>query len=258
MKEKPIIFSSPMVKAILEDKKDMTRRVVKGSPCTDTNGSVNIYGFWFIPGRDKDHAFDGVAPYCVGEHLWVREAFQSWKRTNIGDVEPPVYNGKDGFYTIGEFDYAYKADSDNPDERWRPSIFMPREASRISLEVKNVRIERVQDITEEDAKAEGVAGVWDYLTDTQWKEYVDRLSRSSDPISNTDKHAWGYKNYLWYGHFGKHGMGNKNSDAWEYQRSNYDTAKGSFSSLWELINAKRGYPWESNPWVYVYEFMRLT
>jgi hypothetical protein len=152
--------------------------------------------------------------YWPGDHLWVREAFQAWKRIKIGDVEPPVYNGKDGFYTIGEFDYAYKADSDNPDERWRPSIFMPRVAARIFLEVKDVRVERVQDITNNDAIAEGM---------------TSHLGNSYD----MNMHA-------------------------EFNINERKNAVAIYSQLWDILNVKRGYSWDSNPYVYVYEFMRVT
>jgi hypothetical protein len=242
MKEKPIIFSTPMVQALLNTKpniwpeeaidpskpfKWMTRRVIKPQPV-----EVSEFLAWQQETGKK---------YQKGDILWVRETFT---KTKDGDY---IYRSDPMFDGMGKGDFSWS---------WTSPLFLPRKAARILLEVKDVRIERLQDITEEDAKAEGVAGLWDYMTDAQWKEYVDRLGRNGNPISNTDKHAWGYKNYLWHGHFGEYGMGNKKSDAWKYQKSAYDTAKGSFSSLWELINAERGYPWDSNPWVWVYEFMK--
>jgi hypothetical protein len=162
MKKKPIIFSSPMVKAILEDKKDMTRRVVKGPPCTDINGSVNIKGFWFIPKRDKDHAFDSVAPYCVGDILWVRE---TWGIANKA-------NGFRIVYKIPQFSNPFP--NGFPRElllygRWRPSIFLPRYAARIFLEVKHVHLEQVQSISERDAVREGVTTLSFVLPDEKTK-----------------------------------------------------------------------------------------
>lgn len=112
MKERPIIFSSPMVRAILEGRKTMTRRpVVK-------------------PNR----------PYEVGMNLWVKE---TWRPHTVHKT-------------------AYKADGDYPgyegiDWPWKPSIHMPRWASRITLEITNVRIERLQEITIGDARREGIA-----------------------------------------------------------------------------------------------------
>ncbi len=112
---------------------------------------------------------------------------------------------------------------------------MPRWASRITLEITDVRVERLQKITEEDAKAEGIE-----------REVV----RGQD---------LGWKNYLWHGHFGSYGMGNKQTDNWPHQFSTYkDSAVGCFSSLWELINAKRGYGWNVNPWVWVISFRRIN
>jgi hypothetical protein len=180
MKEKPIIFSTPMVKAILESRKTMTRRVVK-SQLTDDNGFVLMKGFWVNPKKDTDRCFDGISPYCVGDRLWVRETWQEDTVTKDGG-------------------YFYKADPDGCLLRsWKPSLFMPRKAARIFLEVKSVRVERIQDITEEDAKAEGV--------------------------TKTDYRILDYKT--------------------------------TFVILWDTLNKKRGYQWESNPWVWVIEFRRI-
>jgi hypothetical protein len=263
MSEKGIIFSTPIIPALLNTKpgtwpaepidpfkpfKWMDRRVakIKRLPSSDSEKKIKVTtpGLWLISLNGKPTSTYSITPYQRGDILWVRETWQENTVTSEKDKQ--------------DMPYFYKADPDGVLLRsWIPSTFMPREASRISLEVKAVRIEQLQDITEEDAIAEGAAGLWDEKTDTQWKEYVDRLSRNGNPLSSTDKHAWGYKNYLWHGHFGKHGLGDKKSDSWEYQLSAYDTARGSFSSLWELINARRGYSWESNPYVFVYEFMRV-
>jgi hypothetical protein len=198
MAEKPIIMSTQSAWGIQNTKpgvwpaepidpdrpcKSMTRRVVKGPPCTDINGCVNINGFWLIPERDRDHAFDAIAPFCVEDILWVRETFTKTKDGEYIYRSDPMFHGMDN----GDFAWS-----------WTSPLFLPRKASRIFLEVKYVRIERLQDITEEDANAEGI-------------------SRN-------------------YGH----------------------EAVFHFWQLWDTLNAKRGYPWERNPWVYVYEFMRLT
>jgi hypothetical protein len=202
MKEKPIIFSSPMVKVILEDKKDMTRRVVKGLPCTDTNGSVNIDGFWFIPERDKDHAFDGVAPYCVGDILWVRE---TWRCMGFDDADPSetkkiLVQYKDKTSRWVDF---------NDVERWKkyavclagwkPSIFMPREASRISLEVKHVRLERVQSISERDAVREGMPESM-----TGASDYSRRCFHSLwDTLNAKRDYGWDKNPWVWAIEFGR-------------------------------------------------------
>jgi len=130
MKERPIIFSSPMVKAILEGRKTQTRRVVRDQP----EGMDPCYGKAFR----KD--FGGRrCPYgAPGDFLWVKETF----------AKPPhedriIYRATAASY------------EDATEYKWRPSIFMPRTASRIDLEIVNVLVERLQEISEEDAIKEG-------------------------------------------------------------------------------------------------------
>jgi hypothetical protein len=222
MKEKPIIFSSPMVKAILEDKKDMTRRVVKGPPCTDINGCVNIKGFWFIPERDGDHAFDGVAPYCVGDILWVRETWgivsydnnsgyeisvqykadnkqsgiidldneelwyryitqeNKWSRKNFKYCKLPKPDGCPHVLCIGCENNKFE----NP-ILWRPSIYLPRCAARIFLEVKHVRLEQIQAISEKDSVREGVSILSFVLPDEKTK-----LKPKGGTFRTEFKHLW--------------------------------------------------------------------
>jgi len=154
MKEHPILFSSKMVKAILDSKKTMTRRVIKPQPKI-VHG---LYPDATIQTEQLFHNFDRLkCPYGqVGGRLWVRE---TWAYINNFDID-----GSENYY-------EYKADKPNdlypgdwPAEeakdnleapRWKPSIFMPRWASRIILEITNIRVERLQEITEEDAKREG-------------------------------------------------------------------------------------------------------
>jgi len=133
MKEKPILFSAPMVRAILEGRKTQTRRIVKLPK-------------WFLEEYPQYGSYEIMSeincPYgSVSNFLWVRETF--------------VYRHKyDRFYYRADYPtfepYAH--------DGWKPSIFMPRTASRISLEVTDFRVERLQDILEEDAKEEGVGG----------------------------------------------------------------------------------------------------
>jgi hypothetical protein len=194
MKEKPIIFSTPMVKAILAGNKTMTRRVVKGPLCTDINGCINIKGLWVIPERDKDHAFDGIAPYCVGDHLWVREAWQENTVTSEKDKQ--------------DMPYFYRADPDGVLLRsWKPSTFMPRVAARIFLEVKHVRLEQLQSISERDAVKEGITTLSFVLPDEKTK-----------------------------------------------LKPKGGTFRTEFKHLWDKLNAKRGYGWDKNPWVWVIQF----
>lgn len=131
---------------------------------------------------------------------------------------------------------------------------MPKKAARIWIKVTDVRVERLQDITEAQAVKEGIIRLYDNMPDT---EYLDWTRRTG--IYPKAKEKWGYKNYLWHGNFGMHGTGNKMSDAWKYQYSSYDSARDSFSSLWNTTVSLKDwnvYGWDVNPWVWVIEFER--
>ena len=156
MTERPIIFNGDMVRAILRGEKTQTRRPVKPQPATgciySINGAHNAAlhltdagcQVRYIPptGRSKDHLL--LCPFGQpGDRLWVRETFA------LG--EPPY------------FGVAYRADEgDNPEDvggerqKWTPSIHMPRYLSRIRLEITDINVERVQDITADEAIKEGV------------------------------------------------------------------------------------------------------
>jgi len=140
MKERPILFSAPMVRAILDGRKTMTRRVVKPNPVSIPEAEV-AHANWVIQNR--------VCPFGQpGDRLWVRETWLSYRHLHK--------NGRDEALLI------YRADGEDlPKQargtKWRPSIFMPRWASRITLEITAVRVERVQDIGDEDAEAEGLS-----------------------------------------------------------------------------------------------------
>jgi hypothetical protein len=139
-KMKPILFSTPMVRAILEGSKTMTRRVVP-ERILEKQLVVDV------PVRIHCEHY---APIRVGDVLWVRE---TWR--------------------FDEGEYFYKADDDCPEGYdWKPSIFMPKEAARIFLKVTGIRCERLQDITEEDAIKEGVETIISKFTGRQYyKDY---------------------------------------------------------------------------------------
>jgi len=153
MSERPIIFSAPMIRALLDGRKTMTRRILKPQP------ELNSAGLWVFPPKWTAAAFvkwgqaaqtdeDGLRllfesekakaalPYAVGDSLWVREA---WRTTN-----PVSY----------EADYN-REPNDGCRGRLRPSIHMPRWASRITLEVTAVKVERLQNMNRGDAMEEG-------------------------------------------------------------------------------------------------------
>lgn len=170
MKERPILFSGPMVRAILEGRKTMTRRVVKlryGADVVVTNGQV------WKPAR-VDYAGYVDCPYGqVGDRLWVRE---TWQGPLIDEELEEEFHQSPDYFKKPEF-CAYRAtdtlDAINADGEalgWRPSIHMPRWASRILLEITGVRVERLHEISEADAQAEGVERV---VAGVGWRRYCD-------------------------------------------------------------------------------------
>jgi hypothetical protein len=156
MNERPIIFSAPMVRAILEGRKSQTRRIIKPQPFYDGyfKGTVSLDRIWEDGGaRFSATAVGGGATrecivhtrYTVGDILWVRETWGWASRI----VAPPSPNNPEYLR------YAADCAQSGKTWGWRPSIHMPRWASRITLEVKAVRVQRLQDISEEEAEAEG-------------------------------------------------------------------------------------------------------
>lgn len=154
MNEKPILFSGPMVRSILEGKKTQTRRIVNPQPegVAKEKDEDRIYPWpesktgWRMTNIHNNgnlHLYSYKNINCkygkIGDRLWVRETFSIYRHP----TSPVVH---------------YRADCGEDDKtlKWKPSIFMPRWASRINLEVTGVRVERLQDISEEDAIKEGV------------------------------------------------------------------------------------------------------
>lgn len=222
MKERPIIMGAESVRAILEGRKTQTRRVVKPQP--------KFIGAPNVPFKTDDANPRGIidCPYGkVGDRLWVRENWGVVSHTfdeneNICDWKPnrpatPIQELKfgTGYYdghVIYEADggFEWNAGDDCSIETksdWKSSMFMPRSASRLTLEITNIRVERVQDITEDGAIAEGCSGRGGTFLRTDVYPPV----KESIPIQ-------------------------------EYR------------IIWDSINAKRGYPFESNPWVWVLTF----
>lgn len=197
-RERPILFSGEMVRAIIGGRKSQTRRVIKPQP--KLNGEMHGQPMWYWQSSRLNAGYchtnaDAMCrlmvnccPYgVVGDHLWVRET--CW-----------IYGGKDRDEVAG-----YVADCGEKFSGYAqkvPSIHMPRWASRITLEIEDVRVQRVQKISEDDAKAEGAQ--------EYGRGYPEMVT-----------HRWG------------------------------------FEELWNQINAKRGYSWESNPWVWVVTFKRI-
>ncbi len=170
MKEHPILFSSPMIRAILAGRKSQTRRIAKG--ITEETCYVGLEGHdGFVPVRDDGKETPILCPYgSVGDRLWVREtsAVYAAVYSECGIVYRADHatgdlSKGDGGYNFHQFsDDPEQADKDRKwaakhsgSEKWIPSIYMPRFASRITLEITGVRVERLQEITEADVMAEG-------------------------------------------------------------------------------------------------------
>jgi len=197
-KERPILFSAPMVRAILDGSKTQTRRVVKMRHVAAWHNGVPSLFTSYPYGKP-------------GDRLWVRETF-----TVVGyDEERDQILGKAGPPDEPWWGIRPAGKVSLFSEKWRPSLFMPRWASRINLEVVNVRVERLQDISEDDALAEGAG--WETTGDTS--RDLDRLARMT---GITD-----------------HG-------------SNLSTRRAHYALLWESINGPGS--WNANPWVWAVEF----
>lgn len=146
MKERGMIFNAEMVCAILDGRKTQTRRPIRIQPSSGVRKSPFVKS-----GFEDGHGKGLSCPFgVVGDRIWVRE---TWARYNIDQ---------------DSHDMAYRATTpdDWPEEgRWRPSIHMPRWASRITLEITDVHVERLNSISEEDARVEGVAPAGELLPD---------------------------------------------------------------------------------------------
>lgn len=148
MKERGILFQAPLVRALLAGTKTQTRRLIKPQPIAWAANPC----FWLW--RDDEpltlrHILDRSPYGASGDRLWVRE---TWA-TLTGNGIRTVYRADGEDPRTGWDDTP---DDQRPAMRWRPSIFMPRSASRITLEVTEVRVQRLTEINEEDARAEGV------------------------------------------------------------------------------------------------------
>ena len=216
-KERPILFSAPMVCAILEGRKTVTRRAVKIQP--RSKGDIGSYGIGqpFIrhPNPTKRNP---ECPYGrPGDRLWVRETHKI-STGKVGDSQACVRYQADGDYQAKVMPQPETAGPRTFD-RTRPSIHMPRWASRILLEITDVRVERLQDINEQQALAEGVVGV-DFRPDDGFPMCRGYMVGPDDGKSPLETHA----------------------------------AK-AFAGLWRSTNGAEN--WDTNPWVWVVEFKRI-
>jgi hypothetical protein len=253
VKERPILFSGAMVRALLDGSKTQTRRVLKKQPyISRTNppqfsdievGDIFIFPDYFptTPVRGSVIAecksigtyhcmgqrefAEKHSPYGVpGDRLWVRETWHAhWGPPTPGAriVTDAAVRQQDGSIAQASADeplsvhYAADTASDAPfGRKWKPSIHMPRWASRITLEVTGVRVERLQSISDEDARAEGTPC---YVCD-----------RALDGDGDADCHCF-----------------------------HRQASASDFRILWDSLNAERGYGWDINPWVWCISFRRV-
>lgn len=256
-KEIPILFSTPMVQAILDGRKTETRRVVKGgfdvskmvhTKCLYNENPKVGYQAFFREEHDNDNWWGISSKWQPGDLLWVRESWRvnTWwaddgellisfntednASIRCNELDIDMFN-RLWEQSCNDLDKAgYVLTSDNKDYkdydvtklRLRPSIHMPKAAARIWLEVTEVKCERLQDITEESARAEGV-------------RYDEEVATSEDVLCD------GYYFYP---------CNDFRDDSWGF------SAKTSFYSLWCSINGVKS--WPSNPWVWVVKFKVLS
>ena len=225
MKERPILFGGPMVRAILAGQKTQTRRLVKPQPervHEHMDGRIRVPDGWQwreCYGADDGGGFDQIlASNCMygapGDRLWVKET-HTRASGEIGRVAYAADGwagcvAHDGGGGLLRIPHGWIAGHSQKNGRyfglgayggkWRPSIHMPRWASRLTLSVTSVRAERLHDISEDDARAEG----------------VEHAEVAADLLVTG-----------WY--------------------------RDAFAVLWDSINGKRG-PWSSNPWVWCVSF----
>lgn len=229
MKEKPILFSGPMVRAILSGNKTQTRRIVKPQP-VELSDPENIWkrgyeqtGCPLAAPTEKCQTRSAIfCPYGYPAHEHSPEADRLWVRESFATESRPT----GPLVTDESHHVTYMADhrGDPRGLGWKPSIFMPRAFSRITLEVTGIRVERLQDISEEDAIAEGLSGI------TKDGKLIKYGIPDQDGLPGTDNTGWPWR---------------------DWQKDPRD----AYRRLWESINGRGS--WDANPWVWVVEFKRV-
>lgn len=203
MNSRPILFSGPMVRALIDGSKTQTRRVVKPQPSFDMNSADEC-----ICGKSSTQiAWDQMIDSCPygqpGDRLWVKETHRAVFSKALD--EPHLQYRADGDFRepkndiehnqfAGILDDPFGPIIEDSKRKWRPSIFTHRWASRITLEITGIRVERLNDISEADAKAEGVI----------WKNYVyaaEAYAELWDAINGPG--SWALNPWVWVVEFRK-------------------------------------------------------
>jgi hypothetical protein len=187
MKAVPMIFNTEMVKALLDGRKTVTRRPTKKEVTYSESGGFCCDGWMYGLGSTDQKTMTNFtsskqAPCKAGDLIWVRETFCHQPCGNAPELT--VY--KSG-YPSNLLD-RYESVMDEEDIRWTPSIHMPKWASRLTLKVTDVRIERVQDITKEQAKAEGIQPTG--CTKGYWESAYQRIWESIYGNWNQNPYVW--------------------------------------------------------------------
>lgn len=237
--EKPILFSTPMIHGIQNDRKSQTRRVVRIPSWTwdkHTDLIIDENGNLLAMSKKTGKHEIIKPPYEAGMRLWVRE---TWQKKDCNECPAANYPCAlpSAPCIFGDRNYLYKADpySKQPlnplkgecscelyeDMRWRPSIHMPRVAARLFLTVKAIKPERLQDISEENCYAEGIT--W-FSKDKQLIKYAPADFEGDGPI-------------------------------WPWSDCPKTPAE-AYHKYWDELNAERGYIWSENPVVWVISFER--
>lgn len=251
MKSRPILFTGPMVRAILENRKTQTRREINPQP--ESRGSAGAL-FWrggprlLHAGYGADYvhtdldalrrAMEAASPYGQpGDRLWVREAYEitKWDRVYQPGKKRGSLIGLQGRYLADskEFNICLTAAESKKFRRWkrkagqRGSIYLFRSLCRIELEITDLLVERLNDITEDDAIAEGI----------EITEKTPTYRVGFGPLAEQTTH------YKFYG---------KELERLKQQTTN---PVWSYETLWESINGPGS--WQKNPWVWVLEFKKL-
>lgn len=207
MKEHPILFSALMVRAILSGQKTQTRRIVKPQPKhTDRWTTLRYFGDGLAIECGSDYPDDEAdkrrCPYGKpGDRLWVRETFAHQPAEYEWNVSTSI--PRTPAETWYRADFA-GGESYNATMPWKPSIHMPRSLSRILLEITDVRVQRLNDISEEDALAEGIDACdcgcgTHYAEGQKWTRYAARDSFRDlwNSINAARGHGWDTNQWVW-------------------------------------------------------------